>query len=283
MRRTVRVLLAATLASASLTSSLPAAAEGPAMLKTMNARVEAGVGAVNEAYQQASWYADPPAERSGPPIPARIVRRGSRASGAVALTFDDGYNVGACARIARTLRKHGAVGTFFVNGSILRKDPDRWRRILKGMPVGNHTRSHPYLSRVSRSTVRAEIRNNEAIHERVLGRPMLKILRPSYGVYGGRVRRVATQLGYEHLAMWSVDTKDWKPGTTARVIARRATRARPGSIILMHCARDATARAMPAIIRHYQARGIRLAGLDEVIGAPRPLGHDTPGERTGGS
>jgi len=33
----------------------------------------------------------------------------------------------------------------------------------------------------------------------------------------------------------------------------------------MHCAGDVTARALPAIIRHYQRRGIRLIGLDEMF------------------
>ena len=55
------------------------------------------------------------AEGIEPPAPtARVVRSGPRSSGAVALTFDDGHNIRACARIADTLRERGAVGTFFI-------------------------------------------------------------------------------------------------------------------------------------------------------------------------
>ena len=197
---------------------------------------------------------------------AEVVRSGPRSSGAVALTFDDGFEPAVCAHIAATLRSQGAVGTFFVNGMHLQSKPARWRSILEGMPVGNHTRSHHDLLREPHPVVIRQILHNEAIHERVLGRPMSKLLRPPYGAYGERIQAIAAQLGYDRLLLWSVDTYDWKPSTSAREIVRRATRAPPGSIILMHCSRDATARALPAIIRHYQSQGIALASVDEVLG-----------------
>ena len=47
-------------------------------------------------------------------------------------------------------------------------------------------------------------------------------------------------------------------------IVKRTTGHKPGAIILMHCAREVTAEALPEIIDHYQARGIKLIGLDEM-------------------
>ena len=206
-------------------------------------------------------------ETPGPQKPpaARVVRKGLRASGAVALTFDDGYNGRACGRIANILRKHDAVGTFFVNGRYLQDQPGRWRQTLEGMEVGNHTRSHRDLTREVHPVVERQIAQNEAIHEQVLDRPMLKVLRPPYGAYGERVGRIAKQLGYDRVVMWNVDTGDWRPNVKAKSIARRATGAPAGSIILMHCARDATVKALPKIIRHYERRGIKLAGLKKVL------------------
>jgi peptidoglycan/xylan/chitin deacetylase (PgdA/CDA1 family) len=196
-----------------------------------------------------------------------VVRRGSRASKAVALTFDDGYNRSACARIANILRREGAVGTFFINGQWLRTAPAEWRRILEGMEVANHTRSHRSLTSEPHPVVLAQIRTNEQIHEQLLGRPMLNALRPPYGAYGERVGRIAKQLGYDYVAMWNVDTQDWRPGAKVKNIVRRAIDAPSGSIILMHCARDATAKSLPFIIRHYQRRGLSLAGLSAVLPA----------------
>jgi len=197
---------------------------------------------------------------------ATAVTRGPASTRAVALTFDDGYDRRACASIARTLRARHATGTFFINGRNLKRAPTTWRRILRGQRVGNHTQSHPDLTRRSDAAVGRQIARNEAVHERILGRPMLKVLRPPYGAHDARVRAIAGALGYRRTVLWNVDTRDWQPTATVDSVVARAIGAPPGSIILMHCGPDVTPRALPAIIRHYQARGIRVAGLDVVLG-----------------
>jgi peptidoglycan/xylan/chitin deacetylase (PgdA/CDA1 family) len=62
-----------------------------------------------------------------------------------------------------------------------------------------------------------------------------------------------------------VQPHDWSSRTTARQIVRRATGARPGSIILLHCRYSSTVKALPRVIRHYEARGIDLVGLDTLL------------------
>lgn len=200
-----------------------------------------------------------------PAAAARVVTSGRRSSGVVALTFDDGTNVPACRRIARTLRQRNAKGTFFINGNHIKNQPGTWRRVLKGMPVANHTRSHYNLTTQSDRVVTKQIRENEAVHERYLRKPMLKMLRPPYGAYDSRTLRIAGSLGYGRVVLWSVDTFDWKSSSSASEIAARAKGAPPGAVILMHCSRSATADALPSIIRHYKRRGIELAGLRKVL------------------
>jgi peptidoglycan/xylan/chitin deacetylase (PgdA/CDA1 family) len=195
----------------------------------------------------------------------KVIHAGRRKSGAVALTFDDGNNARACRRIAHLLRKRDAVGTFFVNGMHLLRQPNKWRQIIGDMPVGNHTRSHPDLRRERHPVVHRQIAQNEQIHERVLGRPMLKLMRPPYGSRSDRVARIAGDLDYD-VMLWNVDTNDWKANATAKRIARRATGVRPGSVVLMHCSRTATVKALPKIIRHYEKRNIDLVGLDTLLG-----------------
>lgn len=231
----------------------------------------AGFGWPLEAWQELveprPGEASPPRSKTLPS--AKVVRKGPRSSGAVALTFDDGYNAKSCGSIASTLRRYDAVGTFFINGQWMKREPNRWRRILEGMEVANHTRSHPYLTAEPHPVVINQIRSNEWIHEQALGRPPLKMLRPPYGAHGDRVGRIAKQLGYDHIVMWNVDSGDWKPGTKPRAIVRRAIGAPPGSIVLMHCGPAATAKALPRIVRHYQRRGLQVAGLSTVIEGAR--------------
>ncbi len=137
------------------------------------------------------------------------------------------------------------------------------------MPVGNHTRSHHNLVYDSKLTIRKQIKQNETLHERVLGRPMTKVFRPPYGAYDRRVLRIAGKLGYKDVVLWTVSAADTSAAATVSSIIRRTTGARRGSIILMHCARSITADALPSIISHYKRRGIRMIGLDEMLGLDR--------------
>ena len=196
------------------------------------------------------------------------VSAGRPSSGAVALTFDDGYSRSACAAISSTLRSFGVTGTFFVNGLHVAEAPSRWRTILRGHELGNHTRSHRRLTIESDAVVRQQIYQNEGLQERIVGQPMLKLLRPPYGAHDRRVRRLAGELGYLYTVLWSVDSRDWQRSATVRSIIGRATGAPPGSIILMHCGPRETPQALPAIIRHYRSRGIRLVGLATMLGLP---------------
>ena len=184
----------------------------------------------------------------------------------MALTFDDGWDPSACESIAGTLRASGALATFFINGMRLQHDPQRWREILDGFPVANHTRSHPWLTRIGRESADRQIRTNQRIHEDLLGRPMLKMLRPPYGAYDDTVLEVAMDLGYRDIILWDTSSADTSSAATVKSVVRNATRGKNGSIVLMHCGPPVTPRALPAIISDYQSRGFRLIGLDELLG-----------------
>jgi peptidoglycan-N-acetylglucosamine deacetylase len=197
---------------------------------------------------------------------AQVIRHGPRTRRAVALTFDDGWGEDACRSITDTLRAHGVKATFFINGIHLRDAPAKWRAILQGFPVANHTRTHRWLTRISEESIRRQIRLDERVHELVLGRPMLKLLRPPYGAYDDRVLRIAPELGYRRILLWDVSGGDAASGATVASVVRHATRGQNGSIVLLHCGPSMTPAALPAIIRSYRSRGFDLVGLDTLLG-----------------
>jgi peptidoglycan/xylan/chitin deacetylase (PgdA/CDA1 family) len=201
-------------------------------------------------------------------VASDVIVHGSRERHWVALTFDDGWNVDRCARIANTLRSRGVMATFFPNGTYVRSAPSRWRSILRGFPVANHTYSHAWLDRLSASGIRSEITTNEAALERILGRPMLKLLRPPYGAYDGQVLDVAGALGYR-LVLWDVDSGDTLTSSTSTVIDY-ATRGGDGSIVLLHCGPSVTPTALGSIIASYRARGFRFVDLATMLGLEPP-------------
>ena len=66
------------------------------------------------------------------------------------LTFDAGYENGNLPAILDSLKKHQAVGTFFVVGNFLETSPELTRRMSEeGHIVGNHTYHHPDMSKIS--------------------------------------------------------------------------------------------------------------------------------------
>jgi peptidoglycan-N-acetylglucosamine deacetylase len=195
-----------------------------------------------------------------------VVTRGANGSGMVALTFDDGWSLTSCARVSEILRQTGTPATFFINGSNISRDPVRWRAVLDGFEVANHTRSHPWLPRLGDRAIRQQVAGDERFIEGALGREMLPVLRPPYGAYDARVLRVVGEIGYGHTVLWDRTSGDTSRGTTAARVFRAASRGRGGSIVLMHCGPAATPAALPAIIRSYRARGYRLVGLSEMLG-----------------
>ncbi|MFN8624187.1 MAG: polysaccharide deacetylase family protein [Chloroflexota bacterium] len=203
---------------------------------------------------------------TGLPVDAvSVVTRGSSAHRWVALTFDDGWSVGNCERIAASFRARGARATFLINGVNLDASPGRWRRLLRGMPVASHGYTHLDMTKLSTAGVISQVQRERWAFQRVLGRPGLSMLRPPYGAYDSHVLAAARSAGVARIVLWSVDTKDWVPGTSASTIYRRAIGAGSGGIVLMHCGPDATASAVPSIIRWYQARGYQLVGLGQLL------------------
>jgi len=74
------------------------------------------------------------------------VTHGSRASGFVALTFDDGPDPEVTPEILNLLREHRARATFFVIGKWLDAHPELGRLIVEqGHVLANHSWSHSRL------------------------------------------------------------------------------------------------------------------------------------------
>ena len=126
-----------------------------------------------------------------------------------------------------------------------------------------------------------QIELDERVIERILGRPMLRLLRPSYGAYDPEVLRIAAALGY-HTVLWDTDSGDGRTGATTRSIIRNGSRGGDGAIVLLHCGPAATPPALGRIISHYRSRGYRIVDLGEMLDLePPPTACGVTNERSG--
>ncbi len=182
----------------------------------------------------------------------------------MALTFDDGWSIDRCTSIIHTLRAKRATATFFINGAYMKRDPKRWRSLLQGFPVANHTLSHPWLTRLGEAHIRSQIATNEHVVEGILGRPMLHLLRPPYGAYDSRVVRIGDDLGYRTI-LWDIDSGDTSSGTSVGSVIRYGIAGGTGAIVLMHCGPSVTPPAVASIIDSYRSRGYKLVDLGTML------------------
>ncbi|MFD3614765.1 polysaccharide deacetylase family protein [Streptomyces sp. NPDC058676] len=190
---------------------------------------------------KASAYRLQPLTGYGPPraVPARpLVRREPllRMSGrgrSMVLTFDDGPDPRYTPDILDTLAEYDVRAMFFVCGEMAADNRGLLARMAdEGHVVGNHTWSHPLLTRLSRGRIRSEMeRTCEVIEEAYGERPVW--FRAPYGAWNRAAFQLGAELGMEPLA-WTVDTLDWTTPGTRTIVGRVENGAAPGVVVLSH-------------------------------------------------
>ncbi|MEU6356299.1 polysaccharide deacetylase family protein, partial [Streptomyces sp. NPDC047072] len=169
--------------------------------------------------QPLTGYGPPRAVRARTAVRHEPLLRVDGRGRTMVLTFDDGPDPRYTPHILDTLAEYDVRAMFFVCGEMAVDNQDLLERMAdEGHVVGNHTWSHPLLTRLSRSRIRSEMeRTCDVIEDGYGERPQW--FRAPYGAWNRAAFQLGAELGMEPLA-WSVDTLDWTtPG--ARTIAGR--------------------------------------------------------------
>ncbi len=154
--------------------------------------------------------------------------------------------------------------TFFVSGRWAENNPWLLRRIyVEGHEIQNHGYGHRMCSKISEQAVREEIEKTEEAVKQFTG-ITTDVFAPPSGDYDAKTVELCREMGYI-LSLWSVDTIDWRAGSTAKVIEDRVlTKKLNGAILLMH-PKEETVKALPAIIDEIEKRGLSIVPLAELI------------------
>jgi peptidoglycan/xylan/chitin deacetylase (PgdA/CDA1 family) len=179
------------------------------------------------------------------------------------LTFDDSGSAAQVNSILATLKRNKVKGRFLFRGDWARKNPALFKSIsAAGHLIGNHTSTHPALSRMSEANVIAQMQQGTA----ATGTP--KLLRPPFGAGGftTRLQKIVESQGYR-LCRWTTDTYDWDNTSTSLMVERikfgdyRSAPIRAGGVVLMHGHGEHTASGLQAIIDTIRAKKLRLEPL----------------------
>jgi len=199
----------------------------------------------------------------------------------VALTFDDGPTREYTPKILEILHKHGARSTFFVVGKRVRENCDILRAIYQsGHEIGNHTDTHPYLTKISPNAQAQEIHNTQQSVNQCLGfeYPM-NWFRAPYGDQNPDVLDLVRRFGLNS-TQWIIDTHDWKKTSSVAEIRNTINNYNNPGVILMHDgsltnpnflhpnenpSRQNTVDALEPIIGDLKNRGFNFVPLSEAF------------------
>lgn len=207
---------------------------------------------------------------------AVILSHGPRDSNKVGLTIDDGGSRENIERALEHLQNLEVKATFFPMGAWIEAVPEVWQRaVAEGHELGNHTYSHSFLTRLSEREIQKELARWQEIVEETLGYPYpTRYFRPP-GMAGYTGNSSKRDLYQDIIAdkgmitvLWDIEVvyalRHEKP-TPARVAQYVVGKARPGSIILLHCGRT-DIEALPAMVRGLRTKGLEPVTVTELLG-----------------
>ena len=181
----------------------------------------------------------------------------------IAVTFDASWGADNTPKLLDILDEYDAKCTFFLVGLWVDKYPDMVQAIVeRGHEIGNHSATHPHMSKLSESKMLEELRMMSDKVEKLTGvRPTL--FRPPYGDYNNSVIRTVRSAGYEAV-QWSVDSLDWK-NISPQDMIRRAGKVGKGDIILFHNDSQYLLDALPTLLQSYKEQGLHMVKVSDIL------------------
>ena len=186
----------------------------------------------------------------------------------IALTFDDGPHPRYTPKILEILKKYDIKATFFTVGINAYYYPETYKSVLdSGHEIGNHTYTHPKVSKIEKGRLRREIEDCEDILYE-LAEYKTKLFRPPEGMIDSDILDLISDLDYS-IILWDIDTRDWAH-TPAEIIADNViNNISSGDIILMHDyigVNSPTCDALELFIPELLKKGYKFVVISELIG-----------------
>lgn len=189
------------------------------------------------------------------------------------ITFDAGFENGNTERILDALKKHGVKATFFLVGNYFETQPKLVKRMAEeGHTIGNHTYSHPDMSKIGDiQSFQTELQKNEALYRDVLGSEMPKLYRPPQGKFCEENLKMAQQLGYSTV-FWSLAYVDWYTDdqpTPEQAFSKLLPRIHPGAVVLLHSTSSTNAEILDELLTKWEETGYSFGDLEAYCAAQK--------------
>ena len=182
----------------------------------------------------------------------------------VAISFDCAWGVDYTDTLLDILQKNDVRCTFFAVEFWVKKYPEYAKKIVEsGHELGTHSRTHPYMSKLSKDEIVDELTTSREAIESLTGQKVT-LFRPPYGDYNNLLIETCLEMGLYPI-QWDVDSLDWKNLSGTEIAMRIINGAKNGSIILCHNNGLHTAKALPLIFSTLKNRGYSFVPIGELI------------------
>ena len=179
----------------------------------------------------------------------------------IALTFDDGPHPQVTKQILDLLAKYDARATFFMIGSRVQFYPHLAVEVRQaGHEIGNHTWTHPLLTKLSAEDITKEFESTEQAIVNAIGEHST-LFRPPYGAIDDSVRVLIPRQSIN----WTIDTLDWKHRNPSNLLPIIQESLHNNSIVLMHDIHQSTADGLESVLKYLQSEGYEFVTVSEIL------------------
>lgn len=169
--------------------------------------------------------------------------------------------------ILSTLKKHHVKASFFLEGRWVQKNPDLAKMIAEaGHELGNHSYTHPDMSKISSSKIHEEIVKTNDVIEATTGK-QVTLLAPPSGYFNNEVVKIAAQQKLKTV-IWSVDTIDWQKPSPDTLLKRVTGKIHNGALILMHPT-EVTTNSLEHLIIEIKNKGYKIDSVSDMLSEER--------------
>jgi peptidoglycan/xylan/chitin deacetylase (PgdA/CDA1 family) len=181
----------------------------------------------------------------------------------IALTFDDGPTKETTQSLLNTLKQFDIKATWMLWGEHVKNEPELALAIADaGHEIGNHTYTHPDLSKLTSQQINEEISKTDRIIKEVLNGIEATFIRPPYGTYNENVIDTINR----PLITWSIDSQDWDKKDATIIRNNILGNVHDGDIILMHDWVPATEMVLADIVSSLKNDGFEFVTVSALLG-----------------
>ncbi|MBQ8291742.1 MAG: polysaccharide deacetylase family protein [Clostridia bacterium] len=185
----------------------------------------------------------------------------------IAFTFDDAPSktleniLAVFASFNETHLDCKANATVFCNGHLINQASLQTLHAVSalGFELGNHTYSHPNLTKLSPSEIQTEIENTDALLKCVDGQP-IHLFRAPFGAINETVKSLVTTPVID----WTIDTLDWSGVSEEEVYNSVFNQKFDGAIVLMHDGYPNTVSALKRLLPDLAAENYQVVSVSQM-------------------